>query len=451
MTVSSARTTSAVSDAFRPSRPRGLLYALLSGLILSTGGLFLRALEPGADQMAVVACRSGALGASMFLVLFIRYRGEVVASFRNIGRKGILGAALLGLGYPGYVLALMNTTVANALLVMCAGPLVAAALGWAFLRERVRLSTWMAIAGTVAGVAVMVSGELAAHGLLGIGAAAFTTVAVAAYTVVTRRQQAVDMLPAICLAGLLASAIGVAGADSLVLPSKDVMLCLFMGSVQVMAGFALMTLAARHAPAAEVALVGLAEMVFGPVLAWLIVGELPGNETLLGGALVFGSVLAFAIAGVRTERSEQRAAPPPQVLPARTDRIRGLATSLQQADVRSEDPSSAIGRRAVVSREVEAHVRAAPEAGLTDAVVLPAETQATADARRPSARAVDFGADAETIERALRSALKPHLQRWVDENAGIVVDRMVRDELRALVREGREEAARRPWPGRKPA
>ena len=446
MATAPARPGSGVSDAFRPSRPRGLLYAFLSGMVLSTGGLWLRALEPGIDQMAVVAYRTGALGAAMFAVLLVRYRGAITGPFRAIGRTGFLGASLLAIAYPFYVLALMNTTVANALLVMCAGPLVAAALGWAFLRERVRPATWMAIAGTVAGVAVMVSGELEAQGLLGIGAAAATTVAVAAYTVVTRRQQAVDMLPALCLAGFMAAAIGIAGAGTLAIGPKDAAICLLMGAVQVTLGFALMTLAARHAPAAEVALVGLVEMVFGPVIVWLVLAEIPGAATLMGGALVFGSVLAFAIAGVKAERTERRAAPPPPVLPVRADRAGGFASSLRHATERAEEPASAIGRRAAVSRDVETHTPV-PEPGLTDAVVLPAGTGA---ATRETSRQDAPHPDLATVDRALRSALKHHLERWVAENAGLVVERLVRDEIRALAREGREEARRRPWPGRRP-
>ncbi len=442
MAASPARPGSGVSDAFHPSRPRGLLYALLSGLVLSTGGLWLRALEPGVDQMAVVAYRTGALGAAMAAILLVRYRGAFADVFRAIGRTGFFGACLLAAAYPFYVLALMNTTVANALLVMCAGPLVAAALGWAILRERVRPTTWMAIAGTVAGVAVMVSGELEARGLFGIGAAAATTVAVAAYTVVTRRQQAVDMLPALCLAGFMAAGIGIAGAGTLAIGLKDTAICLLMGAVQVTLGFALMTLAARHAPAAEVALVGLVEMVFGPILVWLALAEVPGASTLVGGALVFGSVLAFAITGVKAERMERRAAPPP-VLPVRADRAGDFASSLRHATERAEEPASALGRRTIVSHDVEAHTPAAPMPGLTDAVVLTAATDSRETTRQD-------GPDAQTIERALRSALKPHLERWVSENAGIVVERLVRDEIRALARDGREDAKRRPWPGRRP-
>lgn len=302
-----------VSDVFRPSRAKGLVYALLSGLVLSAGGLFLRALETE-DQLAVVAYRSAALGTSMLAVLAIRYGRALPGAFRAIGRTGLFGAALLGFGFSGYVLALMNTTIANALFVMSAGPIVAAALAWLLLREKVRPATWYAMAGTVAGVAIMVSGALEAKGLFGIAMAALVMVVVSGYAVVTRRQHAVDMLPALCVAGFIGAAIGALGAGDLALSPRDLAICLAMGGGQVMLGFMLLTLAARHAPAAEVTLVGLGEVIFGPILAWWIIGEVPAPETLVGGVAVLGSVLVYAGMGLNAERIQRRSAPSPAAM-----------------------------------------------------------------------------------------------------------------------------------------
>lgn len=451
-----------VSDAFRPSRAKGLVYALLSGLVLSAGGLFLRALETE-DQLAVVAYRSAALGTAMLAILAIRYGRALPGAFRAIGRTGLFGAALLGFGFSGYVLALMNTTIANALFVMSAGPIVAAALAWLLLREKVRPATWYAMAGTVAGVAIMVSGALEANGLFGVAMAAFAMVVVSGYAVVARRQHAVDMLPALCVAGFIGAAIGALGAGDLALSPRDLAICLAMGGGQVMVGFMLLTLAARHAPAAEVTLVALGEVIFGPILAWSIIGEVPAPETLVGGVAVLGSVLVYAGMGLKAERAERRSAPSPASMRPRDANLAGaFRDSLRQATERAEDPSSTLGKLAKVSREIEAREPgfnapgfsvpgfSAPGfsgPGRTEAVVIdPVRPSAPARAVRAEAQAAPENPEG-TLEHALRGALEPRLREWVEKNLELVVERMVRDELRAHVRKGREAATARRRPG----
>ena len=59
----------------------------------------------------------------------------------------------------------------------------------------------------------------------------------------------------------------------------------------------LAVLCARVLPAAEVALLGLLEIVFGILLVWWIVGEAPRPEVLSGGALVMGALLGNELLG----------------------------------------------------------------------------------------------------------------------------------------------------------
>ena len=48
----------------------------------------------------------------------------------------------------------------------------------------------------------------------------------------------------------------------------------------------------RELPAAEMALLGLLEVLFGVTWAWLGAGEQPAATTLTGGALVIGALVA---------------------------------------------------------------------------------------------------------------------------------------------------------------
>jgi drug/metabolite transporter (DMT)-like permease len=110
------------------------------------------------------------------------------------------------------------------------------------------------------------------------------------------------MMPATCLAGVVTAGLALLMVDSLMIPGRDLALALTMGFGQVGIAFILITLGARHVPAAEVALLSLTEAVFAPVWVWLMVDEVPNALALVGGTIVLTAVVAQALGGVRRER-----------------------------------------------------------------------------------------------------------------------------------------------------
>jgi drug/metabolite transporter (DMT)-like permease len=64
-----------------------------------------------------------------------------------------------------------------------------------------------------------------------------------------------------------------------------------LGAGQIGLGLALMTVGARLIPAAQTALIGLLEVVLGPLRVWLAYTEQPSGATLLGGAIVVTGIL----------------------------------------------------------------------------------------------------------------------------------------------------------------
>jgi drug/metabolite transporter (DMT)-like permease len=55
--------------------------------------------------------------------------------------------------------------------------------------------------------------------------------------------------------------------------------------------------------APEVALLGLLEVIFGILLAWVGAGEVPGRDVFVGGALVIGALMANELAGWKERAS----------------------------------------------------------------------------------------------------------------------------------------------------
>jgi drug/metabolite transporter, DME family len=185
-------------------------------------------------------------------------------------------------------------------------------LGWIVLREPVRAATWVAIAIAIGGIAIMVADKSGGVVLKGSLAAIGSAFGFAVFTVALRWGRTGEMLPAVFLSGLLAIAITLAicvGLGlSLVVSPNDGGIAMGMGVFQVGAGLILYTLGSRSLPAAELALLSLAEVLLGPLWVWLFLEETASVNTLIGGTVLLAAIAGNALSGKRRK-------PPPITTP----------------------------------------------------------------------------------------------------------------------------------------
>lgn len=92
--------------------------------------------------------------------------------------------------------------------------------------------------------------------------------------------------------------------------SRDLLLLAFLGFFQLALPCMLLVVASRTLPAPEIALLGLLEVVLGPLWAWLGAGETPAASTLTGGMVVLAALALNELGGLRRERDGNRAARP---------------------------------------------------------------------------------------------------------------------------------------------
>jgi drug/metabolite transporter (DMT)-like permease len=281
-----------------PQQLRGMMLVMLAGGFWSLGGVLIRNIE-AADEWQILCLRSLAVGATLFLVLLARHRGRVVRCFREAGLAGVVGGLCLAGGFTGFIFALTSTTVANAVFVLSAAPFATALLARLLLGEAVRRATWIAMAGALVGIAVMVGGGIRAGALFGNAMALFAMLGFSGFAVALRAGRSGDMLPTACLAGLFAAPLGALMAGGLAVSAPDLAICLVMGVVQVGAGMVVFTLGARHVPAAELALLSLTEVMLAPLWVWLGFGEVPSLTTLLGGAIMLAAIVGRALSGIQ--------------------------------------------------------------------------------------------------------------------------------------------------------
>jgi len=167
----------------------------------------------------------------------------------------------------------------------------------------VRRITLVCMLVSMAGIAVMVAEGIAVGTLSGNLFALGAATGFAAFSVTLRAGRAVDMTPAVCWAGVWGALLGAVmltvSGRGFAISAHDLALCAIMGWVQVGLGLILYTIGSRHVQAAELTLLSLTEVVLGPVLVWLGVGEVPGPLTVVGGVIVLGAITAQALSGIR--------------------------------------------------------------------------------------------------------------------------------------------------------
>ena len=290
------------------SHLRAVSLMVLVTLLWSTAGVVSRHLE-AAQSFEVTFWRSAfnALGLAVALTVLrgpALWRG-LLRSPRAVWVSGVCWAVM----FTAFMVALTMTRVANVLVTMAIGPLVTALFARLFLHHRLPARTWLAIAVAGAGIAWMFGHEVQAadaRSLLGMAVALAVPLAAAInFTVLQHIShgeaagESQDMLPAVLIGALLSALCTLPLSWPLQASAHDLVLLAGLGVFQLALPCLLVVGLARVLPAPEIALLGLLEVVFGVLLAWVGAGEAPGSTALTGGMLVLGALLANELVALR--------------------------------------------------------------------------------------------------------------------------------------------------------
>jgi drug/metabolite transporter, DME family len=274
-----------------------------SGVVFSFTAIAFRGVEAATDfQFLFYRGLSTAL--AMVVLIFLRRRGRPV-SFAGITGRTWLASLVLALVSMIYILALARTSAATTLFLLAAGPIFAALIGWLVIGERVTRDTVIAITITAVGVAIMVGAGLEAGSLLGLLIAAMIPVAIGGYSVLMRTMPTVDpVVPSLFSAVFLAAGTGAVAMTQtgLGVSWRDVGLASISGGFALGVGLPLYNLGHRSVAAARVPILNMTEVVLAPLWVWIWPGETPSVATLMGGAVIMGSVVWLMVRSAATNR-----------------------------------------------------------------------------------------------------------------------------------------------------
>jgi drug/metabolite transporter (DMT)-like permease len=268
----------------------GALCAVGAAAAFSTAGVIVRRVELPAWDVSF--WRSILMLLAVVPLMLWQSRATWI-DIRNSGGALFASAACLAGSMIAFILALGAAPVANVLIVYGGiTPFLTALLARLFLAEPLHRHTVLAMGTAAAGLALAVGGSLQAGAAAGMALAAVVSLCIGTNYVIVRRHRAVGMTPALALAGVLAALVSLPFAHPSTLPLKDLPWLLALGPGQLTVGLLLYMAALKRIPAGRAALLGLLEIVLGPIWVWLVDGEKPGVLTLVGGVVVIGSAAA---------------------------------------------------------------------------------------------------------------------------------------------------------------
>ena len=283
--------------ASRRSRTTAMALMIMAPVLWSSGGVITRQIKH-AEPFEQVFWRSLFAFAFVGVYLLIR-RASPWAAVRRAHLPGLISGLMWAVMFAAFLFAISLTTIANTLVVMSVSPLLTVICARVFLNDPVPVRTWIAATAAAVGIALMFGFSVQGH-LLGMAIALLIPVAATINVVVLRASAAkLDLIPAVMLGAGLSSVIALPFALPVSVSVQDLAILAFLGCFQLALPCVLLVIASRQLLAPEIALLGLLELVLGPLWAWLGAGEEPARATVLGGAIVLAALAANELAALR--------------------------------------------------------------------------------------------------------------------------------------------------------
>jgi drug/metabolite transporter (DMT)-like permease len=281
------------------TNPRAFGLAMVGGaaVLWSTAGVFVRLLD--LDVWTVLAWRSSFAALSLIIMIVLFNGRRTVATFASMGTAGLLIAPVAAASMIAYVVALKLTTVANVMVVYATVPFIAAGIAFAWIGERPERRVIAASLIALLGIWLMVRTAPRADDVAGSAAALLMTCAFALQMVMARRYPAFDMSPVNALAAILCAAITWPLAAQAVPSSEQLVLLALFGITTSTLAYLFFLIGARHIPSGEAGLIGLLDLVLGPLWVYIAFSERPDRSALIGGAIVVAAVVYYLAGAVR--------------------------------------------------------------------------------------------------------------------------------------------------------
>ena len=271
---------------------KGILLAFIGVMLLTPDSLLIRLIT--VDTWSLLFYRSLIPGLFLLLCLIIYARKNFFKFFFNAGKYGLLNSVFITASNIFFILALQNTNVANALVMVSLVPLIAAIISFIFLKEKLDIITNTAIFLCLIAVIFIFYDSIGSGRILGDIFGILTAIAVAGSLVIIRSAPTKNFIPSYVMGKLCTALFASLLVTSFVIGSLDLSY-IFLMIFTVGFSFIFITFAPRFISASEVGLFFLLETALGPIWVWWFISEVPSFNTIVGAIFIVFIIFLHSI------------------------------------------------------------------------------------------------------------------------------------------------------------
>ena len=275
---------------------------LFAGLLWSFGPFVVRNIDDaGSVPWQYLFTRGVVIFLLLNIYLYLEEGKNFYKNYSKIGLSGLLGGSGLAIAMISFIWSITTTSVAITLLCLAAMPFITALLGFLFLKEKIQLSIWLSIIVASVGIVIMALGKDNLGSFTGLLYGLTSALGFAIFSVSLRWRKQTPKFTTVSIAGLICaifSAFVIIKLEISFLSSGKNQALFATHGTLVCIGLIFYSIGSKNIPAAELTLLSLTEVIGGIFwvwLPWLGINEIPSNNTVIGGFLIFISIFYYSL------------------------------------------------------------------------------------------------------------------------------------------------------------
>ena len=285
------------------NKSKGTLLAFTGVMIITPDTLIIRMVT--VDTWDLLFYRSLLPGSTLLMGYFILFHYRAMNDFRAIGQPGIVNALFILGSNITFILALANTNVANALVMISLVPLIASIFSFIFLNEKPELITWICSLLCMIAVIFIFYESLSLNQYLGDFYGVICASFVAASLTVMRNNSHINFVPSYILGKLMTALVSLFFVSSFALGTSDLFLISLM-IFTVGVSFVFISLAPQYVSSPEIGIFFLLETAIGPIWVWYFISESPSLNTLIGGLFIIFVIFSHSYYMIKKVKNDEK-------------------------------------------------------------------------------------------------------------------------------------------------
>jgi drug/metabolite transporter (DMT)-like permease len=277
----------------------GLVVVLAATILWSTAGIFVRVID--LDVWTMLAWRSLFAALALVVVSYVQFGRRATSLLFTPDKSTLLVVPIAAINMGAYVVALKLTTVANVMIVYATAPLVAAVLAFFILRQSTTRQVLVISLVALSGVIIMAGGALRLTDIGGSAMAMVMTVCMGLQVVIGKMRPGIEMAIVNALGALVCFAFAFAMSPGTIPGWHELLWLAAFGISNTALAYYFVFVGARYILPAEVGLIGIVDVILGPLWVWLLFNENPGSPAIVGGGVVLAAVCYYLFTQVRAQ------------------------------------------------------------------------------------------------------------------------------------------------------